>query len=126
MPAKINPSKLIDPQKIAVRTVMKHIHSFIRHGKTKTGVIQWKCSDPDCMYLISQELIVGKRTLCPNCMEYTFVLTNEDLRRAKPRCPQKCSETLEHEIQRMHTPKTKNILDSLFPGADLTNPIGDD
>ncbi len=104
-----------------------HIHSFIRHKPSSKSINpRWKCSDPDCMYYITQDMIEGKRTLCPHCLENTWVLSRDDFKRAEPRCPQKCSLVKEHIEARDKKNKVANILENLLFQRDTRSTVGDD
>ena len=67
---------------------LDHTHSYVRKG-TK-GIAKkekwWKCNDPKCTHFDRRENIIGKMSLCSHCGLKEFVLTREDLERAKPRC----------------------------------------
>jgi len=128
--AEVNPVSALEERAINNNrnktSYVKHIHSFVRLRKTKTGKYQWKCSDPDCMFLTVQEMVIGKRTLCPQCLEHTFIITPHDLQRAVPRCPQKCSTRKEHVNARTKQKQINSALEDLFPGRDIKSFIGED
>jgi hypothetical protein len=82
---------------------LKHTHSYVRRGSKGLAKKEklWKCADPNCTHFTTREDVLGKLSLCPNCMTKEFVLTHEDLRRAKPKCKD-CANTAEAEILRRH------------------------
>jgi len=75
------------------KSTLDHIHEYVKFG-VKFGELHYKCNHPDCFHTAPVSLIEGKRTMCAICHQKDFILTREDLRRAKPRCPD-CSETRE-------------------------------
>lgn len=71
---------------------LKHIHTFKRVKATRDGKhFLYMCIDPHCTYRVDKLYLVGKAALCNSCHQ-EFILTGEDLRRAKPIC-QECSNT---------------------------------
>jgi hypothetical protein len=98
--------------------VLKHTHTYIRHETRKKYM---RCFSPHCTHVIEAAILRGKASLCTICGD-EFVLTREDLRRAKPRCP-KCSMTKEGGIRRDIESKEglgkgiipDQIIRSLFP-----------
>lgn len=76
----------------------EHQHSWIKWRKWQ-GSQHWKCADPDCFETIEGTLLEGKRSLCPNCHEVTFILTKDLMRRVKPLCFN-CRNTKDARAQR--------------------------
>ena len=91
---------------------LDHTHTYIRWKTTKLGVTYYRCNHANCTHFIDKDLIVGKTTLCSNCGDQ-FILSHEDLRRAKPRCLS-CSNTKEAKTIRM----ARSIMDSIIPKED--------
>jgi hypothetical protein len=96
---------------------LKHIHSYVRCPNRKNF---YKCDDPYCTHFVPRDLILGKACHCACGAE--FVLTREDLRRARPRCPN-CSDTKvgrEYRAAQATGAATRNQVDS--PPHSLPNP----
>jgi len=71
---------------------LNHIHTYRRVRATQDGKhFLYMCTDPHCTFRSPKIFLVGKAALCNSCHN-EFVLTSEDLRRAKPVCPN-CSQT---------------------------------
>lgn len=92
---------------------LKHIHSYIRYKNNQFKRRDlFKCNDPSCTHFAEKSLILGKNSLC-SCGT-VFILTNEDLKRAKPRCID-CSNTVEGIKRR----KIKNMITDAFNNVML-------
>lgn len=97
---------------MALKTeILDHVHTFVRWKKLFN---EWhfRCADPDCMKVSPQSLLVGKRSICAICRKEEMILSNDDLRRAKPRCAM-CSNTKEAIVGR----RFKESIPSLFQDA---------
>ncbi len=68
---------------------LKHIHTFVQYKK-RPGY--WRCAHPHCNYILDNEAVKGKATVCAICGTEEFILDRESMRRVKPRCPA-CSTT---------------------------------
>jgi hypothetical protein len=90
-----------------------HIHSWVKWKKTEKGVY-FKCNHPLCYASMESKMLIGKTSLCPQCMVNTFVLTKDDLRRAKPICPQICSMTKKAIVARTLSGGVNQALNKLF------------
>lgn len=88
---------------------INHIHTYkrliLKSGRNSPA--RYMCADPDCSHNTLADLLIGKSSLCNKCHE-KFVLTYEDLRRAKPLCIN-CSNTKEAREFR----KRKEALESI-------------
>ena len=91
---------------------LNHTHTYVRWKTTKLGVTYYRCNHPNCTHFIDRELIIGKTSLCSSCGEQ-FILSREDLRRAKPRC-MSCANTKEARTIRM----ARDLMDSIMPKED--------
>lgn len=60
-----------------------HVHIYKR---LKTRKNAYRCMDPDCTYLITKDLLEGKRALCSRCKQNELIITPENLRRAEFWC----------------------------------------
>lgn len=69
---------------------LNHVHTYRRLDKLKGT---FNCADKYCTRLVHKSHLSGKASLCNNCGR-EFVLTKEDLKRAKPMCFN-CSNTKE-------------------------------
>jgi ssDNA-binding Zn-finger/Zn-ribbon topoisomerase 1 len=87
----------------------KHQHSWIKWRKWQ-GSQHWKCADPDCFETIEGALLEGKRTLCPQCHETSFILTKDLMRRVKPKCIN-CRDTKDAVQQRRFAELSVALLD---------------
>jgi hypothetical protein len=67
---------------------IKHTHTYVKY-KNRPGY--FRCNDMKCTHFIDQERILGKLSKCNFCGN-EFILTEEDLRRVRPRCLN-CSNT---------------------------------
>ena len=67
---------------------LNHIHTFVKYGKKS-----YRCFDPECTSIYSKDMLHGKASKCTDCGS-EFILTHEDLKRARPKCL-KCSNTKE-------------------------------
>lgn len=83
--------------------IKNHIHSYVRVAKK-----QYQCSDPDCTSKQYAVYLKGKRTLCPKCLETTFILTPRHLKLARPLCLN-CSDTAEAREYRELKKNLENI-----------------
>lgn len=92
---------------------LDHTHTYVRWKTTKLGVTYFRCNHANCTHFIDKELIVGKTTLCSNCGGQ-FILSRDDLRRAKPKCLD-CSNTKEAKISRA----ARELMDSILPEEDI-------
>jgi hypothetical protein len=95
-----------------------HIHSWVRLKTTAKGVY-FKCNHPECFSTQERRMIEGKLNLCPKCMRNTFILTKEDLRRAKPLCPKDCSNSKKAIQDRSLNQGVSGALDLLFKIPEL-------
>jgi sRNA-binding protein len=67
---------------------VNHVHTYYT---TKKRERIFYCADPYCTHRLDRKLLVGKASKCNLCGN-EFILTRQDLERAKPRC-QACSQT---------------------------------
>lgn len=64
----------------------EHIHKFVRiPGKNTVGKVRYRCVQPNCYFVVSKDLLLGKQSLCSVC-DTPIILDHYDLRRAAPRC----------------------------------------
>lgn len=82
-----------------------HVHTYVRLKSRKD---HYKCNDPYCTHIAHKELIEGKANKCPFC-QTEFVLSKDDLRRAKPRCIN-CSDTAKARAHK----KAKDVVVTAF------------
>lgn len=82
-----------------------HRHSYRRHP-TRKGY--YFCTGKECFAIHEKAILVGKEARCPACLKL-YLLTSEDLRRARPVCPN-CSGTKEARAFR----KGKSLIEGLF------------
>lgn len=82
---------------------MNHVHTYVRFTKDV-----FRCSDKHCYHTANKTILVGKASICNECGE-EFVLSRQDLRRARPRCL-KCSKTKKALIQQ----SAAGLIDNLF------------
>lgn len=75
--------------------VQEHIHTYVKY-KGRPGF--YRCNAKDCTHFIDKERILGKMSRCNSCGA-EFQLTQEDLRRAKPKCLE-CSNTKRARIHK--------------------------
>jgi hypothetical protein len=82
----------------------KHIHQYERRdiGK-KAPYYVYKCVLPNCPHYISEQLVVGRLSICHYCSE-PFEVKQSDLRLVKPHC-----ENCVNEIARSNALKRRNI-----------------
>jgi transposase-like protein len=99
---------------------LQHTHSYVRYRKGKK--IYYKCDHPQCTHFAERDLIAGKESLCPECHKTVFVLTYEDLKRAKPKC-KNCSNTVEAQRYRAAKRVVGSVMDQL--GLTDSNDKGD-
>jgi hypothetical protein len=71
------------------------------------------CADPHCTHKELREYLIGKASRCSNCKN-EFVLTHEDLKRARPLCIN-CSNTKEAIAFREQKEKIASILSPFLP-----------
>lgn len=83
---------------------INHVHKYVRF-KGKPGY--YKCDSFDCTFYIERELIVNKLTRCSKC-EDVFVLTREDLKRARPKCSN-CSKSKKAKEDRLLQDLTRDL-----------------
>lgn len=89
---------------------LNHIHTYVRFTKDV-----YRCSDKHCYHTAKKSILVGKATLCTECGQ-EFVLTREDLRRARPRCLA-CSKTKKAlEVQ-----NATGLMYNLFKNTEIKN-----
>ncbi len=62
---------------------MKHLHTYKRIKQGERHI--FKCVHPDCTHFTSRELLLGKRSLCPNCQK-PMILSGKLLQLANPTC----------------------------------------
>ena len=103
-----------------------HIHSFKRHPLVSTKRLasanphligHYMCSGKFCFATYHKEMLKGKENQCPSC-EKVFLLTAEDLRRARPVCPN-CSNSKNAREYRA----AKTLIEDLF--AKTPEPTSD-
>lgn len=94
--------------------VINHTHTYVKLGIRFGNRLFYKCDDPDCYHEADTNKILGKRSLCSICHQNVFILTKEDLRRARPRCPD-CSKTKESIARK----ETKSKLEEFFTTEKL-------
>lgn len=87
-----------------------HVHTYIRYKK-RPGY--YRCAAPNCTHLQEKEFLLGKNSLCSACGS-CFVLTYEDLRKAKPRCLN-CANTKEARRYREIQKLTEGLETGTFP-----------
>ena len=83
---------------------LKHIHTYVKY-KRRPGF--FRCTDSLCTHSAHKEVVEGKQSLCFFCGS-VFILTKEDLRRAKPRCFN-CSNT----AKALAVKKASNLMSSI-------------
>lgn len=84
---------------------LNHTHTWKKHP-TRRGI--YICDHPKCLYNQEKAVLVGKECACNSCGAH-FVLTREDLRRARPICLA-CSNTKKGRAFRMARDLTNRVL----------------
>ncbi len=96
------------------------VHSYFRSRFTVNGKkMVWACKNPYCSHTLlvpknDRSILIGKMTLCPQCMETQFILSQEDVKRKTPIC----ANCKGGEERKRVMEKTKNIFDQLFTTED--------
>lgn len=62
-----------------------HIHKYQKFKWGKNETIIWRCMVPGCPHYVSNEMILGRKSLCHKCGD-VFVMTQDKMRRKKPKC----------------------------------------
>lgn len=113
------------PTELLDTTMVKHTtHSYIRSHYTDDGTkIVFKCADPNCTHTLlvpkkNRSLIIGRATLCPECLKNRFALTSEDIKRKVPKCIE-CRGGQKAETLRAGKKIMENVLGDLFGKAGL-------
>lgn len=97
--------------------VKEHKHTWVKH-KQREGY--FRCTGATCYSIQPRDILIGKENACPFCGK-TFLLSREDLRRAKPRC-QDCSQTKEAKTYQ----KAQEVMRNLLEGVDINKEGEDD
>lgn len=74
---------------------LKHTHTYVQYKKLPG---YWRCAAKGCTHYIDKERMLGRLTRCNSCGA-EFELSEEDLRRVKPKCID-CANTKEAKMQR--------------------------
>lgn len=87
-----------------------HTHCFVRRKSLTTNrpTDTFACEHPVCTTSFHRKLLVGKETLCAVCKQNKFLLTADDLRRARPRCIE-CSQKQSVRQQRQIAERLKEL-----------------
>ena len=100
----------------------EHIHSFIRYRKVAKPTLHYKetvyfkCSHPRCMSSFEREQLIGKESLCPQCLTNVFILDHRALERATPKCLA-CRKTKEAKAFRT----AQTIAEHIFKDLEIEN-----
>lgn len=87
---------------------LNHTHTYERMRNKS----YYRCVDPHCSHTQKRELLEKKACICYKCNN-EFILTWEDLRRARPICLN-CSNTEEARRLREVRENVGNVIEEMF------------
>lgn len=99
-------------------------HSYQRSHYTKDGkTMIWKCTHPMCTHTLNvpvknRRILIGRASLCPKCMQNTFVISQVDAKLKTPHCSG-CKEGAGGVKTSDSREKVKSVIEKLLDGGGL-------